>query len=226
MIKINKLLLCLAILVSTNAQAKIHVFEEVFTGTIVKTGVIDPDTFDPANLMGQSTLSNGDVSLTLFYPMFDFSPSHYPGGGTFTRTDSMGALSGNFSSYYSLPDYSQSGSQAPFVISGGFFDQDTSSLILPNTGAYQHSWAFGEADGTITEQGYMTLKIKWQIATPDVFVPVPEPQAGFMFGSGLLILGLVRLKHIRQALIDGDNSGTPRQFGTPTFKQCMQRLHG
>lgn len=111
--KIKTLIVCLAVLGSTHAQAKIHKFEEVFTGTIVKTGVIDPDNFDPDNLMGQSTLSNGDVSLTLFYPIFDFPPSHYPGGGTFTRTDSMGAFSGNFNLYYSV-DATAPGS--------GFFD--------------------------------------------------------------------------------------------------------
>lgn len=193
MIKINKLLLCLAILVSTHAQAKVHTFEEIFTGTIVKTGVIDPDNFDPDTPVSQSALSNGDVTLTLFYPMIDFPPSHYPGAGTFTRTDSMGSLSGNFRTDYSLPDYSVTGSSGPFVI-GGFFDQDNRSLTLPNTGAYQYSWAFGEADGTISEQGYVTLKINWQIGIPDVFVPVPEPQTGIMFGSGLLIIGMIRLK--------------------------------
>jgi hypothetical protein len=196
MIKINKLMLCLAILVSTHAQAKVQTFEEVFTGTIAKTGVIDPDNFDPDNLIGQSTLSNGDVTLTLFYPMFDFSPSHYPGAGTFTRTDSLGALSGDFSAYYSLPDIGSP--SVPFLI-GGLFNQDNRSLTLPNTGAYQYSWSFGRAEGKITDQGYVTLKINWQIGIPDVLVPVPEPQTGFMFGSGLLILGFLhRLGRFRR----------------------------
>lgn len=191
MIKINKLLLCLAILVSTHAQAKIQTFEEVFTGTIVKTGVIDPDNFDPDNLMGQSTLSNGDVTLTLFYPMFDFSPSHYPGAGTFTRTDSLGALSGDFSAYYSLPDIGSP--SVPFLI-GGLFNQDNRSLTLPNTGPYQYSWAFGEANGTITEQGEVNLKINWTIHTPDIFIPVPEPESTFMFSSGLILLAFLNAK--------------------------------
>lgn len=189
--KISHLLLCLAILVSTTVQAKVHVFEEVFTGTIVKTGAIDPDNFDPDNFIGQNTLSNGDVTLTLFYPIFDFPPSHYPGAGTFTRTDSIGALSGNFSLYYSLPDITSL--SAAFVI-GGLFDQDNRSLTLPNTGAYQYSSAFGEANGTVTEQGEVTLKINWTIHTPDILIPVPEPEVAFMFSSGILMIGFMHFR--------------------------------
>ena len=34
------------------------------------------------------------------------------------------------------------------------------------------------------------------------------------------------VERIRQALIDGENSGEPRQFDAATFKQRMQRSHG
>ncbi len=199
MINITQLLLCIAMFGSTHAQATIQIFEETFTGTIVKTSVIDPDNFDPdifnvpERFTSQSTLVNGDITLTLFYPMFDFSPSHYPGAGTFTRTYSMGSLSGNFSYYFSLPDYSFSEDQPTGLILGGVFEQDIRNLTLPNTGSYQYSLASGAADGTITERGDITLKINWTVRTPDPF-PVPEPESAWMFCLGLLMLGF-RFKH-------------------------------
>ncbi|MGP1716084.1 MAG: hypothetical protein ACTS9Y_02800 [Methylophilus sp.] len=175
--KINTILLAAILFTSVNAQATLQTFEEVFTGTFSAVNN-ELDFYDDA-----TTLTSGDVTLTLYYQVIPALQIDYPAVGTFTRTDVTGAFSGNFF-FYSLLD--------PDVISiTGFFDHDRDS-ILPNTGAYQYASGFGDAAGTITGQGNVNLKVNWQIHTPDVFTPVPEPQMGWLLSLGLVTLCLRR----------------------------------
>ena len=179
----KSILVGLALLISTNAHAKLQEFEEVFTGTLPPIISSEFGFYDE-----MATLLSEDATLTLYYQVGSDATLNFIGGGTFTRTDALGAFSGRFLFYLSLPDYLASNNQE--VSLSGFFDQDRDSP-LPNTGAYQYAWAYGDAGtygsggGSIADQGDITLKIKWQIRTPDPLTPVPEPQMGWLFLLGL-----------------------------------------
>lgn len=182
----------LALFVSTNAHAKLQEFEEVFTGTLPPILSSEFGFYDEV-----VTLLSGDVTLTLYYQVVSDDPFSSISSGTFTRTDTLGAFSGNFLFYVSLNDYLSSNDQG--VSLSGFFDQDSGSM-LPNTGIYQYAWAFGDAGlngnggGTITSQRDITLKINWQIRTPEPFPPVPEPEMAWLFSFGLVTLCLKRIQ--------------------------------
>jgi hypothetical protein len=178
----KSILLGLALLVSANAHAKLQEFEEVFTGTLPPTVSSEFGFYDEV-----TTLLSKDATLTLYYQVLSDAPLNSL-AGIFTRTDALGAFSGNFLFYLSLPDYLSSNNQA--VSLSGFFDRDRDSP-LPNTGAYKYAWAFGEAGAytsggeNSTGQRDITLNIHWQIRTPDIFIPAPEPQMGWLFLLGL-----------------------------------------
>lgn len=187
----KSILVGLALLVSTNAHAKLQEFEEVFTGTL------PPVVSSEFGFYGEvTTLLSKDATLTLYYQVLSDAPLNSL-AGIFTRTDALGAFSGNFLFYLSLPDYLSSNNQA--VSLSGFFDRDRDSP-LPNTGAYKYAWAFGEAGAytsggeNSTGQRDITLNIHWQIRTPDIFIPVPEPQMGWLFLLGLGTLCFKRAK--------------------------------
>lgn len=181
----KSILVGLAFFVTTNAHAKLQEFEEVFTGTLPPIVSSEFGFYDEV-----TTLLSKDATLTLYYQVVSDAPLNSL-AGIFTRTDALGAFSGNFLFYFSPPDYLSSNNQE--VLLSGFFDQDRDSP-LPNTGAYRYALAFGEAEAyasggeNSTGQRDMTLNINWQIRTPDIFTPVPEPKI-----SWLLLLGLVTL---------------------------------
>jgi hypothetical protein len=189
---IKSILVGLALFVSANAHAKLQEFEEVFTGTLPPIVSSEFGFYDEV-----ATLQSEDATLTLYYQVVSDVTLNFIGGGTFTRTDALGAFSGRFLFYLSLPDYLASNNQE--VSLSGFFDRDRDST-LPNTGAYQYAWAFGDAGaygsggGSITDQGDMTFKIKWQIRTPDPLTPVPEPQMSWLFLLGLILLSFGRIQ--------------------------------
>lgn len=78
--------------------------------------------------------------------------------------------------------------------------------MLPNTGAYQYASAFGDSGvnsnggGTITSQREITLKINWQIRTPEPFPPVPEPEMAWLFSLGLVVLSFKRIQKKMQSV--------------------------
>lgn len=176
----------MVLLISTHAQAKLQTFEEIFKGTLPPVKSSEFGFYDEV-----TTLLSKDATLTLYYQVVSDDPFSSIGSGTFTRTDALGAFSGNFFFYVSLNDYLSSNDQG--ISLSGFFDQDSGSM-LPNTGAYQYAWAFGDAGingnggGTIASQRDITLKINWQIRTPNPYPPVPEPQMAWLFLLGLVTL--------------------------------------
>jgi hypothetical protein len=184
----KSILVGLALFISANAHAKLQEFEEMFTGTLPPIVSSEFGFYDEV-----ATLLSGDATLTLYYQVVSDATLSSIGGGTFTRTDALGAFSGNFFFYISLSDYLSPIDQE--VSLTGFLDQDRGSP-LPNTGAYQYASAFGDAGaygsggGSITDQGNMTLNIKWQIRIPDPLTPVPEPQMSWLLLSGLVLLCL------------------------------------
>lgn len=194
----KSILVGLALFVSTNAQAKLQEFEEVFTGTLPPIVSSEFGFYDEV-----ATLLSGDATLTLYYQVVSDDPFSSIGSGTFTRTDALGAFSGSFLFYLSLPDYLSSNNQE--VSLSGFFDRDRDSS-LPNTGAYKYAWAFGEAGAyasggqNSTGQRDITLKINWQIRTPDIFTPVPEPQMSWLFLLGLVVLCFKRIQKKMQCV--------------------------
>ncbi len=194
----KSILVGLALFVSTNAQAKLQEFEEVFTGTLPPIVSSEFGFYDEV-----ATLLSGDATLTLYYQVVSDDPFSSIGSGTFTRTDALGAFSGSFLFYLSLPDYLSSNNQE--VSLSGFFDQDSGSM-LPNTGAYQYASAFGDSGvnsnggGTITSQREITLKINWQIRTPEPFPPVPEPEMAWLFSLGLVVLSFKRIQKKMQSV--------------------------
>jgi hypothetical protein len=183
----KSILVGLALFVSANAHAKLQEFEEVFTGTLPPIVSSEFGFYDE-----MATLLSGDATLTLYYQVVSDAPLNSL-AGIFTRTDALGEFSGNFLFYLSLPDYLASNNQE--VSLSGFFDQDRDSM-LPNTGAYKYALAFGEAGAyasggeNSTGQRDITLNIHWQIRTPDIFTPVPEPQMSWLFLLGLVALCL------------------------------------
>lgn len=186
-------LLVMALLISPHAQAKLQTFEEVFKGTLPSVKSSEFGFYDEV-----TTLLSKDATLTLYYQVVSDAPLNSL-AGIFTRTDALGAFSGNFLFYLSLPDYLSSNNQE--VSLSGFFDQDRDST-LPNTGTYKYALAFGEAGAyasggeNSTGQRDMTLNIHWQIRTPDIFIPVPEPQMAWLFLLGLVTLCFKRAKTI------------------------------
>jgi hypothetical protein len=185
---IKTTLLAMVLLISPHAQAKLQTFEEVFRGTLPSVKSSEFGFYDEV-----TTLLSKDATLTLYYQVVSDDPFSSIGSGTFTRTDALGAFSGNFFFYLSSSDKG--------VSLSGFFDQDRDSA-LPNTGAYKYAWALGDAGaygkggGGITDQGDVTLSIHWQIRTPDIFIPVPEPQMAWLFLLGLVTLCFKRAKII------------------------------
>lgn len=175
----------IVLLISTHAQAKLETFEEIFKGTLPSVKSSEFGFYDEV-----TTLLSKDATLTLYYQVVSDAPLNSL-AGTFTRTDALGAFSGNFLFYLSLSDYlSLSNERGAF---SGFFDQDRDST-LPNTGAYKYALAFGNAgayangEENSTDERDMTLKIIWQIRTPNPYPPVPEPQMAWLFLLGLVTL--------------------------------------
>jgi hypothetical protein len=188
------MLLVMVLLISPHAQAKLQTFEEVFKGTLPSVKSSEFGFYDEV-----TTLLSKDATLTLYYQVVSDDPFSSIGSGTFTRTDALGAFSGNFFFYVSLNDYLSSNDQG--VSLSGFLHQD-SGAMLPNTGAYQYAWAFGDAGingnggGTIASQRDITLKINWQIRTPEPFPPIPEPEMAWLFSLGLVTLCFKRSQTI------------------------------
>jgi hypothetical protein len=191
---IKTMLLVMVLLISPHAQAKLQTFEEVFKGTLPSVKSSEFGFYDEV-----TTLLSKDATLTLYYQVVSDDPFSSIGSGTFTRTDALGAFSGNFFFYVSLNDYLSSNDQG--VSLSGFLHQD-SGAMLPNTGAYQYAWAFGDAGingnggGTIASQRDITLKINWQIRTPEPFPPIPEPEMAWLFSLGLVTLCFKRSQTI------------------------------
>lgn len=191
---IKTTLLAMVLLISPHAQAKLQTFEEVFRGTLPSVKSSEFGFYDEV-----TTLLSKDATLTLYYQVVSDDPFSSIGSGTFTRTDALGAFSGNFFFYLSLNDYLSSNDQG--ISLSGFLHQD-SGAMLPNTGAYQYAWAFGDAGingnggGTIASQRDITLKINWQIRTPEPFPPIPEPEMAWLFSLGLVTLCFKRAKTI------------------------------
>lgn len=191
---IKTMLLVMVLLISPHAQAKLQTFEEVFKGTLPSVKSSEFGFYDEV-----TTLLSKDATLTLYYQVVSDDPFSSIGSGTFTRTDALGAFSGNFFFYVSLNDYLSSNDQG--VSLSGFLHQD-SGAMLPNTGAYQYASAFGDAGingnggGTIASQRDITLKINWQIRTPEPFPPIPEPEMAWLFSLGLITLCFKRSQTI------------------------------
>ncbi|BEV08831.1 hypothetical protein [Methylophilus sp. DW102] len=184
----------MVLLISPHAQAKLQTFEEVFKGTLPSVKSSEFGFYDEV-----ATLLSKDATLTLYYQVVSDDPFSSISSGTFTRTDALGAFSGNFFFYVSMNDYLSSNDQG--ISLSGFFDQDRDS-VLPNAGAYKYAWAFGDAGvygkggGGITDQGDVTLNIHWQIRTPEPFPPIPEPEMAWLFSLGLVTLCFKRAKTI------------------------------
>lgn len=191
---IKTMLLVMVLLISPHAQAKLKTFEEVFKGALPSVKSSEFGFYDEV-----ATLLSKDATLTLYYQVVSDDPFSSISSGTFTRTDALGAFSGNFFFYLSLNDYLSSNDQG--ISLSGFLHQD-SGAMLPNTGAYQYAWAFGDAGingnggGTIASQRDITLKINWQIRTPEPFPPIPEPEMAWLFSLGLVTLCFKRAKTI------------------------------
>lgn len=191
---LKTMLLVIVLLISPHAQAKLQTFDEVFKGTLPSVKSSEFGFYDEV-----TTLLSKDATLTLYYQVVSDDPFSSIGSGTFTRTDALGAFSGNFFFYLSLNDYLSSNDQG--ISLSGFLHQD-SGAMLPNTGAYQYAWAFGDAGingnggGTIASQRDITLKINWQIRTPEPFPPIPEPEMAWLFSLGLVTLCFKRAQTI------------------------------
>jgi len=142
---------------------------------------------DPLYFTGQTTFVNGDVGLTTYHEVFNALPDLYVAFGTFTRTDSLGSLSGYFDFSTSLPDYGYPPDPNAFIITGSF-NQDQNS-DLPNTGEYQHGYGYGTLYGYLTGQDQVNFTINWHIFTPDVVSEVPAPPMAWLYAGGLLVIG-------------------------------------
>lgn len=191
--KIRPLLFSLAVLVSLSAQAKVEEFQDSFTGYLDRSTRNDAIWYN-----GQSTFINNNVSLTTTYDLFDDDFSFFIVAGTFERDDGVRKFSGIFDiNLYSsdpsvIPDPWQFPGM-PVEIIGNF--QYDHSLYSPITGERViNDYGFGLMKGFMVNQQYLTFTIDWVTVNGAVVSSVPAPPTTWLFGCGLLLLSLLRVK--------------------------------
>jgi hypothetical protein len=191
-------LIGLTIFASIQAQAKVVRFKEAFLGTFSQTSMIDFGYY-----AGQSTFFNSNVTLDTNHEVFNFYPDFFIAAGAFTRADNTGTFYGSFDFGTTLPDYD--GQFPPNVLPIlGTFNSSVplnypNSNVDANTGAYLYAFATGVMMGDIyfdPNGNYANFTIDWSVYTPDPISAVPEPDAVWLFVSGLFCLFALKRKSI------------------------------
>ena len=185
--KIKTLVLCLAVLMSFNAEAKIEQFQEQYEGFLNMQ-----NTWDGVYYVDQSTFVNKNSSLSLNYEAIKLLEDQlYFVAGTYSRGGVMTSQPGFFDISLSFDDPLNPLDLfiEPIPISGTFQYNDL--IMLPDGQIETFYSEYGLLKGFLYAQDYLTFTIDWTVYSRDRQMLAPEPPDNLLFAGGLLLIGLV-----------------------------------
>ena len=198
--KTKWLLAAFAALISLNAEAKIEQFQESYAGYLPMDYTLDGMIY-----MGETTFSNGSSTLTLYYQALNLLQDQlYVVFGSYSRNQVQSSQLGQFDFWLSVPDQDPINPVAPpdpafsdLPIEGSFHYEDI--LMMPDGQLEVFYSEYGALKGFVSPQNYLSFTIDWTVYTRDRRSLVPAPPSLWLFGSGLLLLGLVARRRQRVA---------------------------
>ncbi|MGP1716083.1 MAG: hypothetical protein ACTS9Y_02795 [Methylophilus sp.] len=189
---IKKGLLLCALLVSAQAEAKVVAFQESFSGYFSRDIVVDAGWFQ-----GQTNFVYKQSTLSTQYDLIDDGTGLFLLFGTFNRTDQSTNLNGYFDISLFSEDLNNPPDpwlypDIPVSVWANFYAEE--SFIDPATGdIVRQTVLSGVGKGLLAQREYLSLNVDWLLSTSDTVSTVPAPPVTWLFATGLLMIGGLRL---------------------------------